>query len=290
MMAIDAAEANIHLVPAVHRAVCLLQSLSQARAPRGISELARELALNKATVRDILLTLEHHGLVERDAATARFSVGHGLYAFVATRAPGDLAAVARPCLRELVERTGETALLTVPDGERMVIVAVEEPSSALKISAPVGQRLPAFAGAPAKVLLATRGHTAGAARLPAALRRFTERTIVEPSAYRSELERVREQGYAVDDEEYLAGVRAASAAVWGIGGEMLGALTVVGFSTRLVPERLSLAVDAVVELAAVVSRRLGGSRPQSVGAGSGQVGGSVPRRGKLAQRARTGEG
>src|SRR5215210_3948365 len=133
------------LVPAVDRAVRLLDVLRQEPRTRGISELARELGLNKATVREILLTLEHHGLVERDAS-ARFRLGYGLYAYAgALRQGGGLTAVARPYLQRLVERTGETALLGLLDGERILIVDKEEPPSALKISAPIGRRLPLYA-------------------------------------------------------------------------------------------------------------------------------------------------
>jgi DNA-binding IclR family transcriptional regulator len=246
-------------VPAVDRAVRLLDSLRRAGGSRGISELARELGLHKATVRDILLTLEHHGLVERDAATARFRLGAGLARFaVAARPSETLAAVARPFLRRLVEQTGETALVTVLDGPRQLVVAEDEPAGALKISAPVGRRLPLLAGAPAKVLLAA----AAPARLDALLGagplpRYTTRSITELAAYRAELRAVRQRGYALDDEEFLDGVRAVSAPVRGAEGAVVAALTVVGFSTRLAPERLRLTIAAVVDAAAEMSLRLG---------------------------------
>lgn len=292
----QAAAATDHLparlVPAVDRAVRLLDALRRTPGARGISELARELDLNKATVRDTLLTLEHHGLVERDPLTARFRLGYGLYRFAggAARGPQDLTVVARPFLQALVEQTGETAMLTLLDGARILIVAQEEPSSALKISAPVGRRLPLYAGAPAKVLLAA----AEPARLAALLReaplpRFTARSITEPSAYLAALRLVRRQGYAVDDEEFLAGVRAVSAPVVGAADAVLAALTVVGFSTRLTPERLATTIEAVVEAAAQVSRRLDAGPAARDGEGQDgpgraarpggrQAGGSAPAR------------
>lgn len=253
-------QAPVRVVPAVDRAVRLLHALRRASVPRGISELARELDLNKATVRDILLTLEAHGLVERDAATTRFRLGYGLYAFAGAlgQQGGDITSLARPFLRALADQTGETAMLTLPDGERLLIVAVEEPASALKISAPVGRRLPLWAGAPAKVLLAALDEVELARRLRAmALPRFTTRSITAPAAYRAALRLVARQGYAVDDEEYLDGVRAVSAPVRGASGAVVAALTVVGFSTRLTPERLAVASEAVVAGAAAVSARLG---------------------------------
>jgi IclR family transcriptional regulator, KDG regulon repressor len=255
-------EAPARLVPAVDRAVRLLDALRRDRQPHGISELARDLGLNKATVRDILLTLNHHGLVERDAATTRFRLGYGLYAYASALGEGsDLTAVARPFLRRLVERSGETVLLGLLDGERILIVDKEEPPSDLKISAPVGRRLPLYAGAFGKVLLA--------ALEPARLERllaerpppvFTARSVAEPAAYRAALGLVRQQGYAVDDEEYLDGVRAVSAPIHGADGSTLAAVTVVGFSTRIGADKLTTLIAAIVDTAEQVSLRLG-ARP-----------------------------
>ena len=269
-----AAEA-LHLVPAVDRAVRILHLLRREPRPWGISEVARALALNKATARDILLTLEHHGLVERDAATARFRLGYGLHAFAGALQDGDdLVAVARPYLRALTARTGETTLLALLDGERVLIIDKEEPPTDLKVSAPIGRRLPLYAGSIGKVLLAVMAPAERerwlAAQPPP---RFTARSATDPVAYRALLDRVQRQGYAVDDEEYLDGVRAASAPIRNRQGA-LAVLTVVGFSTRIGGDRLAALAAAVGEAAEQISRRLGAGPPAPPAAGraNGHVG------------------
>ncbi|HZR98216.1 MAG TPA: IclR family transcriptional regulator [Chloroflexota bacterium] len=251
--------ATAHLVPAVDRAVRILHLLRGEARLWGISELARTLGLNKATVRDILLTLEHHGLVERDAATTRFRLGYGLYAFAGALRDGtDLVAVARPFLRALAERTGETSLLALLDGDRVLILDKEEPPTDLKISAPIGRRLPLYAGSIGKVLLAAMEPAARdrwLAEHPP--RRFTARSVTDPAAYRAMLVAVARQGYALDDEEYLDGVRAASAPIRGSAPGAVAALTVVGFSTRISEERLAELAAAVADAARQISWRLG---------------------------------
>ncbi|HWP28904.1 MAG TPA: IclR family transcriptional regulator [Chloroflexota bacterium] len=255
------------LVPAVDRAIRILDALRRDPQAGGISELARRLGLHKATVRDILLTLHHHGLVERDPLTARFRLGYGLYAYVGALGEGSaLPAVARPFLRQLMEQTGETVLLGMRDGERILIVDKEEPPRDLKISAPVGRRLPLYAGSFGKVLLAdlepAQLEQLLARRPPPA---FTARSVTDPAAYRALLQQVRERGYAVDDEEYLDGVRAVTAPIRGADGATLAALTVVGFTTRIPDARLALLVDAVVAAARQISLRLGaGPLPQGL--------------------------
>lgn len=262
--AASASTATAHLVPAVDRAVRILHLLRRDARLWGISELARTLGLNKATVRDILLTLEHHGLVERDPSTTRFRLGYGLYAFASALGDGnDLVAVARPFLRALTARTGETTLLALLDGARVLVVDKEEPPTDLKISAPIGRRLPLYAGSIGKVLLAAMEPAARdrwLAQHPP--RRFTARSVTDSAAYRALLDQVQQQGYALDDEEYLDGVRAASAPIHGSAPGALAALTVVGFSTRIDAARLAELAAAVADAARQISWRLGGARPE----------------------------
>jgi IclR family acetate operon transcriptional repressor len=267
--------AAANLVPAVDRAVRILHLLRGDARWWGITAVARALGLNKATVRDILLTLEHHGLVERDPNTTRFRLGYGLYAFAgALRDGNDLVAVARPFLRALAERTGETTLLALLDGDRVLIIDKEEPPTDLKISAPIGRRLPLYAGSIGKVLLAAMEPIARdrwLAEHPP--RRFTTRSVTDPAAYRAMLEQVQRQGYALDDEEYLDGVRAASAPIRAAAPDALAALTVVGFSTRVDAARLAELAAAVADAARQISWRLGGAVAEATPTPNGRTNG-----------------
>ncbi len=132
-------------VPAVDKAARLLGALRSGES-LGISELARRIRASKGTVRDILLTLDAHGFVERDA-TGRFRLNGGAH---------DLASLAQPALEALARETGETAFLGLVDRDAIVIAAVAEPSTDLHMSAPIGRRVPIDVGAHAKVLRGAR--------------------------------------------------------------------------------------------------------------------------------------
>jgi DNA-binding IclR family transcriptional regulator len=130
---------TFRVVPAVDKAARLLAELS-APEPLGVSELARRIGASKGTVRDILMTLTMHGLVERDE-DARF------------RMPSrDLVALSAPRLTALMNETGQTVILGIVRDGRLEIAARSEPSSDLHVTAPLGRRLPLDAGAHAKVL------------------------------------------------------------------------------------------------------------------------------------------
>src|SRR5437762_6073096 len=179
------AESTYRVVPAVDKAARLLAELREDEG-LGISELARRITASKGTVRDILLTLVSHDLVARDP-DGRFRRGGQRF---------DLAHLAGPHLDALLEAFHQTALLGIVSDGGVQIAARAEPSTDLHMSAPIGRRLPANAGAHGKVL-------SGGADI----------------------------GY--DDEEYLAGVRAAAAPIIDARGRRIAALIVVGFKERL---------------------------------------------------------
>lgn len=249
----------IRLVPAVDRAARVLDLLAAEGRDWGLTELALELGIHKGTARDILLTLQRHGLVARDSVNGRYRLGLGAVRLArAALTQIDLREAARPALEQLLTEGGETVLLGVRDGEHVVIVDLATPADGLHMSATVGQRLALCAGSFGKVFLAEPGVFEKYLENGGELRAFTERSQTDADAYAAELSVVRARGYALDDEEYLRGVRAASAAIRGPIGSTVGALTVVGFTARLPITRLDelgrLCRDAAIE----VTHRLGG--------------------------------
>jgi DNA-binding IclR family transcriptional regulator len=249
------------LVPAVDRAVTLLRLLQDGGGTHGVSELSRKAGLHKSTVHDILHTLCHHRLVEQDPATKRFRLGAGLLEFSAhVRDRLDLRRVARAHLGELARATGETVFLGTFDGDHVMIVDKEESTHDLKITSPVGRRIPYCAGAFGKVFLAA---------LPAAerdrlfrrrpLRPFTAKTVTDTAAYVRDLARVRRDGFALDDEEYIDGVRAAAAPIVDGQGRVVGALSAVGLKARLKTPAFRALGPQVASAGRAISERLGAS-------------------------------
>src|ERR1700704_4676462 len=137
------------MVPAVDRAVRLLEVLEAGGQPLTISELARELGINKGTMRDLLETLRAHGLLERDEDTKQYRLGPRLARLgMAALGQLDLASVARPYLIDLAEEISGTVLLVVPHGDRATIAdKVDGGRVAVEVSATIGRRVRLAAGA-----------------------------------------------------------------------------------------------------------------------------------------------
>lgn len=251
---------SVRIVPAVDRAVRLLDVLSRDRRDRTLTELAQAIGIHKGTARDILLTLRRHGLVDREATSGRYRLGSGAARLAqAAKSKLDLREAARPCLARLLEQVGETVLLGIRENQHVVIAEVAAPPDELHMSASVGQRLPLCAGSFGKAFLAELGALEEYLEAGGSLRPFTAATQTDVDVYAAELSVVRAQGYALDDEEYLEGVRAASAVIEGPTGVVMGAVTVVGFKSRISLGALDEIGRACRATAAAISVRLGGA-------------------------------
>ncbi len=237
----------------------VLRLLGTDGGPHRLTDLSRALGVSKSTLSELLATLEHFDFVARDGDSRAFTLGHGLLEFgSAVLRRLDLRQIARPHLAHLRGQIGETAVLHVPAEAGALIVDRVESDHQLKVVAPIGHRLPPLAGSVAKVFAAQlSGQRLNALLRAHPLRAFTPRAIMSPQRYRREVLEVRRRGYAIDNEEYLPGVRAVSAPVLDNRERMIGILTIVGSSARLTDGRMRDAAAAVLGAAGEISRRLG---------------------------------
>jgi DNA-binding IclR family transcriptional regulator len=169
----------------------------------------------------------------------------------------DLPRVAHPFLVDLAAETGGAALLLVRQADRAQIVdKVDAGHVAVEVSATVGRRIPLAAGACGKVFLAYLSPDERTQHLKG-LGHVTTKTIRDANEYANELEKVRQRGYATDDEEYLPGVRATSAPIFDARQHLVGAVLVVGLTTSVSPEDLGPSGEATARTARAISAALG---------------------------------
>ncbi len=250
-------------VPAIDRAMRILEAFRDGQPEYGVSELSRQLAINKSTAHNILQTLCEYRILERSEITRKYRLGPGLIEL------GHLAQsrrvvpqMARAALVELMQRTGQTALLGMFENDGITITDKAEPVGVMHVTAAFGQRLPFCAGCFGQVFLAWMGEPEVDRLLTSpGLRKFTDQSICDPVAYKARLPSTRRLGYAVDEnEEYLSGVWAVSAPIHGVEG-VIAALTVVGFTGRMTGDEKRAAIDLTVRTAQRLSLQTGGSTP-----------------------------
>jgi DNA-binding IclR family transcriptional regulator len=232
----------------VERAVRVLDVLADSSTDLGNNEIARRAGINVSTASRMLTTLVEAELVRRVAETGRYRLGPRLVELGNAALAGiDLREVARPRLVALTEATGETATLSVP-GEHAVITVdfVQSPSSVRSV-AEVGRQAVLHATAIGKVYLAHGGE------LPSGrLVSYTERTIVSRADLTTELDRIRNRGWAEAAGEREEDLNAIAAPVLS-GGRLIGVLGLQGPASRFGVRARRAAADPLLEHATRLS-------------------------------------
>jgi len=244
--------------PSVKKAFEILGVLSSSKEGLGVSEIARGLNMAKSTVHGMTSALEELGAVMRDPQTKRYRLGLTLFELGRLAySQIDLKTLARPIMEELMEKTQASVFLGISSWDHHVTVLdIVESRQDLKITAPIGTTIPLFAGAVGKVFLASMEEEQTEKIIRSKeLTRFTENTIVDPELYYQELRRVRKMGYAVDDEEYILGVRAVASPIVGL-GQLMSAIWVVGFKASLDDEMMKALIILTRKAAEDISRRI----------------------------------
>ena len=243
--------------PSVKKAFAILNAISSSREGLGVSELAKKLKMAKSTVHGMTSALEELGAVMRDPLTKRYKLGFTLLEIGRSAySQIDLKTAARPVTEELMVKTRTSVFLGILNWDHVTILDIVEARQDLNITAPVGSNIPLFAGAVGKVFLASmEDEQANNIIRSKGLPRFTENSIVDAELYYKELQLVRKKGYAVDDEEYILGVRAVAAPLMGL-GQLKSAIWAVGFKASLDNIKVKTLAGETHKAAKTISRRI----------------------------------
>jgi DNA-binding IclR family transcriptional regulator len=235
----DAAGGQRFRLPSVDRAMSLFELLASSRTGLTLSELSRKLNMPKSTTHYLIYTLATRGYVQR-ASNGRHSLGLR-FANVASASTAEvnLGTVATPHLRQLAARLGLTATLSVLGGAEAVIVSKVTWARDAGGGAWVGHHLDLHCTAQGKALISALSDEELDKLLAGReLAQFTDRTIASISALKAHLAEVRANGYAVNDQEHVHGVRAVAAPVVDSLGVVIAAISVRGLISQISTSRL----------------------------------------------------
>jgi DNA-binding IclR family transcriptional regulator len=249
-------------VQSLQRAFAILEAIAQGPEGLSLGELARRVNLHNSTTFHLVKTMVALGYARQAPETKRYHIGRMLFT-VASGALNEveLVGLATPLLEKLAEATGETAHLAIRLSDELAVIARAAGRGAFQLVDRAGGLRPLHATALGKALLATLApekfeHFLGSVRLES----FTPKTITETSDLRAEVERIREEGIAYDDSEYIAEVRCVAGPVYDFTGRATGALGISGPVWRLSLQKLSELSNGVAETARELSKILG-ARP-----------------------------
>ncbi|HEY0828471.1 MAG TPA: IclR family transcriptional regulator [Bacilli bacterium] len=239
-------------VRAVERALDILMCFTEAQ-DLGLSEIAGRVNLHKSTVHRLLTTLEDKGFIIRNSDTDKYRLGFRIWELSANLSQSDDPAfILLPEMEKLRDILGETVSLYIRDGiERIRIQAVQS-NQAIRRVAPVGVRLPLYAGASSKVLFAfaddeEQRWMRNESPLPKS---------IKLKLFDKQLNEIVKLGYATSIEEREPGAAAVAAPILNRANKLVAALSVSGPSNRLTLEKMKGHSQLIIDTAKRMGKML----------------------------------
>lgn len=258
--AVKRAKKSPYKVQVLDRAINILEFIGrQNNGEAGLPELSAAMKLHKTTTHRIAHVLESRGLLRRGLESNRYRLGLHLYDLGCQALDHiNIRDEARPVMARVAFEVGETVHLAVLDRAEVLYIERIEAQRSMTMGSKLGARNPVYCTALGKAMLAYSpeievDHILAACRMEAR----TRNTITNVLAIKRELEKIRDRGYAIDDEEIEDGIRCVSAPILDSANRAAAAISVSGPSSRITPDRFQLIGKTVKRAALELSAHLG---------------------------------
>ena len=247
------------IIQSVDRALEILSLFSYAKPRWGITELASAMSLPKGTTHNIVSTLESAGFLRKDEETRKYCLGPKLFS-LGTIMGGTLEINQKAFgpVHSLVERTGLISRVAIWDHDAALLTMEVAPHNYSALAQRIGPRVEAYCSALGKALLAfltnseIKGYLERTQLTP-----FTQKTISKRDALQEELERTRERGYSVNNEEIALGRASLAAPVFGSDRRIAGAVSQAGNVNQIFGSETDSLIQALKATASEISMALG---------------------------------
>lgn len=244
-------------IQSLERGLSVINSFAQERRAQTLSEVAQQTGLTRATARRVLLTLTELGYVHqsnRDFSLTPKVLDLG-YSFLSSFRVVELAQLP---MEKLVEEVRESSSMSVLDGSEIVYVARVPTKRIMTIALALGSRLPVYPTSMGRVLLAGQSDEEIDEYISTTtFERLTTHTVSDEAEFRERLGEVREQGYALVDQELEEGVRSIAAPITNADGEVIAAMNVSCHAARVTVSRMKKEFRPhLVATAAEISERV----------------------------------
>ena len=248
---------------AVERALAILEAVAPESDGLTNAAISRKLQIPKSSASYILRTLEKQGYLTRNPETGKYRVGLKVLSLSRGALTGiDVREVALPIMRHLMEKTNLTCHLAILDGPDAVYIEKVEPHGFIKMDTWVGRRMRVHATSVGKTLVAhvpeERLEKILAER---GMEKRTTKTITTLPRLLKDLEKVRQQGYAVDDEENNLGARCLGAPIFNQDGAIEASIGLSGTINQVNAQTMPRIVEALKDAARHISMGMGYRTP-----------------------------
>ena len=249
-----------YTIESLQRGLQVLALFNREQPTLTLTEIIQKTNLNKTTAFRIVSTLETTGYLNRDPKTKQYRPALKVLQLGFTAISSlEFRQVARPYLRQLSQEVGETVSLSVLDGMDVVYVDRVRNHQIVGVILGIGSRIPAHCASMGKVILANLAEDELNGRLQEiTLDPCTPQSITTLADFMADIIQVRQQGYALNDEELELGLRAVAAPIWDDHHQVVAAINITGSVRTISQEQLvHVLAPKVVATALQISQALG---------------------------------
>ncbi|SDE97118.1 transcriptional regulator, IclR family [Bhargavaea beijingensis] len=221
----------------------------------GLRELSKKMDMNHTVLHRILKTFEEWGYLRQNPLTKEYELGLKILEFTSVvKQRMKLSEFVVPVMHELVDEVGETAFLTLRDGDKGVTVEIVECERPIKFNVSIGTRTPLHAGASCKVILAFMDREEQINILPESLQAFTSKTVTERDALLRDLDAIRDSGVCVTKGEFSEAVLGIAVPLFNTRRDVVGSLTIAGPVYRMPDEIVQEHAEKVLNKGRVIQQ------------------------------------
>jgi len=245
-------------IQTVERIASILRCFTKTENDLGVMEISREISLHKSTTSRLLSALHQEGFVAKNPETGKYRLGLGLVNLAGVvLEKQNLRQAAQEYIRALAELTQETINISILDGDESINIETIRSPKSISFAGRLGRRTPLHCTSTGKIQMAYMSLENREGILSQPFMAYTSHTITDPAALRTVLDEVRDQGYAISNEEFEIGLVAIAAPIWGRSNELLAALSITGPTYRMDAETLQRYIPPLTEAAQNISKSLG---------------------------------
>lgn len=247
------------MVKSVSRALDIITIVSLKKGGLGVTEISKQIDINKSSVYRILSTLVQYGYIEQDSETERYKLGYKFLEVSSKLLESiDLRSEARQYLQELENTTNEVIHLVVYDQGEVVYIEKLEGNETLRMHSKVGKRAPMHCTSVGKAILAYLPSNVVLNILEQkGMPMHTDKTITNKDDFLQELIQVRIKGYALDLEENEYGITCIAVPIFDHSGKVIAAVSISGPTMRMTDQRIDLLQLQMIQIGKKISTRLG---------------------------------
>lgn len=223
---------NKYTIPNLKNACKLLKILGNDLEQLSVSEASKILQIPRTSCLRIMTTLEEEKILEKIGKNYRLGTSV-IPLGVNTLERSELRNLASPLVKQLSLDTGESAHLAIPADHKSLIIFIQQSIRPMQMAAVTGTLIDLHCSSHGKIFLAYLIENPKEYMRGIELTRRTDKTYTDIDSMKDELQRIREQGYSIDDEEFKKGVKCAAAPIFDPEGKVIGAVGITAPMTRL---------------------------------------------------------